>query len=377
MAIYHLHIESVSRGEGRCATAASAYRAAERIHDLETDEVFDYPRKRGVEHTEIIVSRDATRQDINWARNRQDLWNAAEGAEKRKDARIAREYELSLPCEMSAPQRLVLTRAFAQELADRYQCAVDLAIHRPHRHGDKRNHHAHLLTTTRQIAGSGLGSKTEVEWSNADRRKHGLQSASAEMKEIRARWEVLANEHLHSLGIDAHIDHRSLKDQGIEREPTVHQGPAVHAMEQRGIETEVGFRLQDQARERLERAQELGRLEREAQQLTHSVLVLDQDIQAALAAREGLALERSSGLDLVGTAPSGLVLEHDPEALRQAARARWLAYHRQHGSSQKGPEPTHDLATGSEPDDLEARHQKKKPTHRLEGPDNDLSLQGP
>src|SRR5258708_4934146 len=367
-------MESVSRGEGRCATAASAYRAAEHIHNLETDEVFDYTRKRGVEHTEIILSRGATTQDINWAHNRQDLWNAAERAEKRKDARIGREYELSLACEMTAHQRLALTRAFAQELADRHQCAVDVAIHRPHWHGDKRNHHAHLLTTTRQIVASGLGAKTAVEWSNTDRRKHGLQSASEEMKESRGGWGEVGNEHLESVGIDAHIDHRSLKDQGIEREPTVHQGPAVHAMEQRGIETEVGFRLQDQARERLERAQELGRLEREAQQLTQSVLVLDQDIQAALAARDGPAVERSGGLDPYGTAPSGLVLEHDPEALRQAARARWLAYRRQAEIAQKGPEPTHDLATGSEPDDLEASHPKKKPTHRLEGPDNDLSL---
>src|SRR5258706_1739645 len=362
MAIYHLHIESVSRGEGRCATAASAYRAAERIHDLETDEVFDYTRKRGVEHTEIVLSRQPSRQDINWARNRQDLWNAAERAEKRKDARIAREYELSLPCEMAGPQRLALTRAFAQELADRYQCAVDVAIHRPHWRGDKRNHHAHLLTTTRQIGASGLGAKTTVEWSNTDRRKHGLQSASAEMKEIRARWEVLANEHLHSLGIDARIDHRSLKDQGIEREPTVHQGPAVHAMEQRGIETEVGFRLQDQAREPLERAQELCRLERETLQLTQSVLVLDQDIQGALAARDWLTMRQSSALESIGTVPSALVPEHDPEALRRAARERWLAYHRQHGSSQKSPEPTHDLATGPEPDELATPNPKKKPT---------------
>src|SRR5712672_502846 len=374
MAIYHLHIQSVSRGEGRCATAASAYRAAERIHDLETDEVFDYTRKRGVEHTEIILSREATRQDINWARNRQDLWNAAERAEKRKDARIAREYELSLPCEMSGPQRLALTRAFAQELADRYQCAVDVAIHRPHWHGDKRNHHAHLLTTTRQIAANGLGPKTEVEWSNTDRRKHGLQSASAEMKEIRARWGELANEHLQSLGIDAHIDHRSLKDQGIERAPTVHQGPAVHAMEQRGIETEIGIRVQEQARERLERAQELGRLEREAQQLTQSVLVLDQDIEAALAVRDWPAMRQSRALESIGTVPSALVLEDNPEAVRREARARWLAYHRQYGSRQKGLEPTHDLATEVERVDLEAPEPKKKRIHRLEGPDNDLSL---
>jgi hypothetical protein len=145
-------------------------------------------------------------------------------------------------------------------------------------------------------------------------------------------------------------------------------------MEQRGIETEVGFRLQDQARERLERAQELGRLEREAQHLTQSVLVLDQDIQAALAARDGLAAKQSGGLDPIGAAPSVLVLEHDPEALRQAARQRWLAYHRQRAIGQKGLEPAHDLVSGPEPVGVEESHPKKKPTHRLEGPENDLAL---
>ena len=76
MAIYHLSVKSVSRSEGRSATAASAYRAAEKVHDLETGQVFDYTRKRGVEHAEIVLSSEAAKQDINWARNRQDLWNA-------------------------------------------------------------------------------------------------------------------------------------------------------------------------------------------------------------------------------------------------------------------------------------------------------------
>jgi hypothetical protein len=95
-----------------------------------------------------VLSKEAVKQDIQWARDRHQLWNAAEA---RKDARVAREYELALPHELTQEQRVGLARAFAQELADRLQCAVDVAIHKPHRHGDQRNHHAHLYATTRQF----------------------------------------------------------------------------------------------------------------------------------------------------------------------------------------------------------------------------------
>ncbi|MGO6841541.1 MobA/MobL family protein, partial [Rhizobium ruizarguesonis] len=88
---------------------------------------------------------------------RSTLWNAAERAEKRSDARIAREFEIALPHELTPDQRLVLTRAFAEDLANRYGAAVDLAIHRPGEGSDIRNSHAHLMMTTREVRETGLG----------------------------------------------------------------------------------------------------------------------------------------------------------------------------------------------------------------------------
>ena len=375
MAIYHLSVKSVSRGEGRSGTAAAAYRAADLVHDDVTDQVFDYTRKRGVEHSEIILSSRAAQQDINWPRNRQDLWNAAEQAEKRKDARIAREYELALPAEMTAKQRLALTRELAQHIADRYLCAVDLAIHRPHWRGDERNHHAHLLATTREITPTGLGAKTAVEWSNTDRRKHGLQSASLEMTEIRARWAGLVNEHLQQLGIDAAIDHRSLKAQGIEREPTVHLGPAVHGMQQRGLETEVGFRIAEQARERLERAYELGLLERQSRELSNSMLVLDQDIRGALKAREAVLAHGMKGAGQSGHQGSGLVTEFSLETVQRQARERWHELRTEMLAAEgKELKPRHELEHGQEIDSVKTTAPKREQRLEHGGLEDDFSI---
>src|SRR5512137_929475 len=125
VAIYHLSVKLVTRGAGRSSTAAAAYRAATRVHDERTGLVFDYSRKRGVEHTEIVLP--SAQRDAGWAHDRERLWNAAERAEKRKDARVAREYEVALPHELNAAQRRDLVRAFAQDLADRHRGAIDVA----------------------------------------------------------------------------------------------------------------------------------------------------------------------------------------------------------------------------------------------------------
>ena len=93
--------EADQPGAGRSATAAAAYRSAELVHDVSSDEVFDYTRKRGVEHTEIVLPATAAKLDINWARDRQALWNAAEVAENRSNSRVAREYEIALPHELN------------------------------------------------------------------------------------------------------------------------------------------------------------------------------------------------------------------------------------------------------------------------------------
>lgn len=289
MAIYHLSTKPVARGVGRSATAAAAYRSAEIVEDHSTGEVFDYTRKRGVEHSEIVLPSECAKADINWARDRTQLWNAAEKAEKRIDARVAREYELALPHELSKGQRVALVRAFAEEIANKYGVAVDFAIHKAHREGDERNSHAHVLTTTRSITATGLGAKTDIELGDRDRAKKGLGRASEEIKSIRGRWAELTNEHLKEAQLDVRVDHRSLRDQGIDREPTVHVGPAVSGMERRGIQTEVGDRIREEQRveiqRRLEAAAELGKLQREQQEISQSILVLDRDLAAAKAAR--------------------------------------------------------------------------------------------
>jgi hypothetical protein len=91
MAIYHLSVKPVSRSSGRSATAA-----AERIEDQRTGETHDYARNGGVESADIILPDHAP----TWASDRAALWNAAELAEKRKDACVAREYEVALPSEL-------------------------------------------------------------------------------------------------------------------------------------------------------------------------------------------------------------------------------------------------------------------------------------
>ena len=290
MAIYHLSVKPISRAGGRSATAASAYRAAELVHDHTSGETFDYSRKRGVEHAEIVLPTAAARQDINWARDREQLWNAAERCENRSNSRVAREYEIALPHELTKPQRLALVRGFAAEIANRHGVAVDFAIHAPHRKGDERNWHAHLMATTRVIEAGGLGEKATIEWSDTNRRQAELEPARKEIEAIRGRWAELTNEKLLEHGHEIRIDHRSYRDQGLELAPGTHWGPAVSGMERRGIETEVGKRIelqrQAEMQQRLERAAELGRVEREQQHVRQSMLDLSADLHQALAERE-------------------------------------------------------------------------------------------
>ena len=297
MALYHLSTKPVSRSAGRSAPASAAYRSGEKVLEHGTGETWDYTRKQGVEHTEIVLPTAAAKQDIQWARDREQLWNAAEAAEHRKDSRVAREWEVALPHELNKTQRVELAREFAGEIANRYGCAVDVALHQPHRTGNNKNFHAHLLTTTRTIEPDGLGRKTDIELGDRDRAKKGLESGGDEIVLVRERWKTLMNERLQELGHPARVDHRSLKAQGIDRQPTVHLGPSVTAMERRGISTEVGNRVREEQRAeqqlRLEKAKELGALERESAVVEKSILDLSGDLKAALTQRD-----QRQGIDL-------------------------------------------------------------------------------
>lgn len=270
MAIYHLSVKAISRSAGRSATAAAAYRAGVEITDARTGEVHDYTRKRGIVSADLVLPVRAP----EWAADRSALWNAAEHAERRKDACVAREYEVALPAELPADARRQLALDFAQEMADREGCAVDVAIHEPSKGGDNRNHHAHIMRTTRKVEAEGLGAKLDTEKAGRNR--------TADLEAVRARWAELTNERLRQHGIEATVDHRSLKTQGIDREPTQHLGPTATAIERRtGHASRKRLDFDQDVAERLTQAKKAGELERLGQVLERSILDLSGDIEAA------------------------------------------------------------------------------------------------
>jgi len=206
MAIFHLTTKPISRTKGRSAVAASAYRSGEEVVDLRTGQAHDYTKRSGVEHVKLLFPGGG---EVS----RSELWNMAEGAEKRKDSRTAREIEFSLPAELSPNQRAELAEGFGFSLVQKYGIAADLAIHSPGKRGDARNFHCHLLLTTRQFADGHLGAKSELEWEDKALRAQGKPSGREQVEEIRVQWENQCNLALARSGLEGRIDRRSLKAQ--------------------------------------------------------------------------------------------------------------------------------------------------------------------
>ena len=221
MASYHLCCKIISRGQGRSSPAAAAYRAAERIYDRRTGLEHDYERKRGVVRSEVLLPRDAP----GLYRDRGELWNAVEAAERRRDSQLAREYELALPRELDHDEQWELARGWAErELVSRGMCA-DVCMH----DRDDGNPHAFVMCTTRECGPDGFGLKNR-EW-----------SCKALLLDLRKTWERDQNKALEKVyeqegtpeNERSYVDCRSYAARGIDREPTMHEGPAVRAMESR------------------------------------------------------------------------------------------------------------------------------------------------
>ena len=234
MAIYHLNTHTIGRKAGHSAVAAAAYRSASSLVDERTGEVFDFTRKGGVLSSEIVTPAGVPVPE------RAALWNAAEAAERRKDARVAREWRAALPHELNEADRKELATRMGQAIADRYGVAVDVCIHAPDKEGDDRNFHVHMLATTRTIGADGtLGAKAVIELANKDRQKAGIPGTSqGDIIEIRQQWAELTNEALERAGISARVDHRSYADQGVELTPTRHISSDAVAMARRGLEAD-------------------------------------------------------------------------------------------------------------------------------------------
>lgn len=223
MAIYHLSVKAVSRSKGQSAVASAAYRSGDALIDEREGKAHDYTKRRGVEASFIVAP-----EGCNWAHDRTNLWNAAEASETRRNSTVAREYELALPAELDAAEREMLARQFAESVVERFGVAADVAIHSPGREGDQRNHHAHILTTTRTIGPQGFGEKTRV----LDAAKTG----SAEIESLRELWAMQCNEALERAGQSARVDHRSYERQGVELAPGVHLGPHSTAVERKAAQ---------------------------------------------------------------------------------------------------------------------------------------------
>jgi ATP-dependent exoDNAse (exonuclease V) alpha subunit len=281
-------------------------------------------RRRDVLHAEIFLPGQFDAGSPAWARNRERLWNTAEHAEKRHNARVAREFQVTLPSELSADQRVALARTFSREIAERYKVAVDLAVHEPRPEGDARNFHAHLLTTTREVTPAGLGAKAGLDLSGRERRRRELPDHRQEYVNVRERWAALTNDALREANVAARIDHRSLAAQGVDREP----GPSIPLMhlkmEQRGVSSEVAERLRTEYRERVQR-----RLQRTAER---------SESEAA-----GKATTERAQPSATPTAQT-----NDLEEVRRQAREAWLRLRPK--EAERAPEPRRDNAQGREDD---------------------------
>lgn len=230
MALFSMRIQQIKRSAGRSAVAAAAYRAGERLHDVRQDMVHDYSRRSGVERSEIMLPADAPA----WVQgiSREDLWNAVEAGEKRKDAQTARELRIMIPRELSPEARISVVRDYVARAFVARGMIADIAWHNKVASDGLDQPHAHVMLTMRSLTDSGWGKKSRHDWvpdpqgrTQPDGRPVMVESNAdswnsiAYYEQCRADWENIANDALARAGSDQRIDRRSLLERGLARMP--------------------------------------------------------------------------------------------------------------------------------------------------------------
>ncbi len=241
----------VSRNKGQSAVEHAAYRSGEKLYLDREGETFDYTRKKGVLYSEVMLADHAPAE---W-KDRQTLWNAVEDFEKKNDAQLARSIEFSLPFELSLEEDIALCKEVAEVYRKKGMC-VDFCIHAPDK-GNK-NIHCHMMLTMRpiNIDGTFVKHKCHREYvldkngqkiplkNGKDYKTKKVNVVDWDDKENMEKWRAayaeLMEKYLKNHGLDVKVEHRSFEKQGIHRIPTIHMGPAVAAMEKKGIRTRVG-----------------------------------------------------------------------------------------------------------------------------------------
>ena len=214
MAIYHLHAKIIGRSGGKSSVAAAAYRCAERMRDERTGVLHDYTRKSGVDEVMVLAPANAPA----FVYDPSQLWNSVEQVETRKDAQLARDFDIALPRELSPEQRKALAVGWVKsQLVDAGMVAM-IAWHDV----DSDNPHVHVMASTREIGPDGWGKKNRT-WNDKQL-----------LEQWRQQWAEQANQVMQQHGLDQRIDHRTLAEQGIVREATRHMGPTACAMQKAG-----------------------------------------------------------------------------------------------------------------------------------------------
>ena len=248
IAIYHCNIGIVSRGKGKSAVAAAAYRSGEKITNEWDGMTHDYTRKRGVVHTEILLPPHAPPSFSD----RATLWNNVELYEKAGNAQLAREIDAALPIELSREEQIRLVREYcSSQFVSRGMC-VDFAIHDT----DSGNPHCHIMLTMRPLDERGAWAAKSKKEYDLDENGERIRLPSGRYKTHkvdltgwndkgnallwRKAWADISNAYLERAGSPERIDHRSNAERGIDELPTVHMGVAACQMEKKGIATEKG-----------------------------------------------------------------------------------------------------------------------------------------
>jgi len=229
MALYHFSAKVLSRS-GRNTVRAIAYRAGCKLYDEKTGETFNYGHKP-VEHVELLLPKDVP----EWAIDIQKLMvmdrqkgvqafvDKVEGAEKRVDAQVWREFEFALHRELTHEQNIALAREFVQDQICSRGMAAQLNFHFDvYKETGEEKPHCHVTATLRYLTEEGLSAKKERDWNKREL-----------ICNLRVKWEEYSNSYLKLHGHDVQIDHRSNKERGIEMEPQPKMGRGVLEQENR------------------------------------------------------------------------------------------------------------------------------------------------
>lgn len=233
VAIYHFSVKTISRSAGRSAVACAAYRSGEKLIDERYGKEQDYTRKSGVDFKNIYAPI-YTKRSLT---NRQTLWNEVEKAERRKDANLAREFEIAFPHELNQRQREKLLDELCCKIVERHGVVVDAVIHAPHTTSgsDERNYHAHIMFTSRHI------DQETGSFSTKKNRDFNKEQSSETVKQWRSDFADLCNKYLEQANSLERVDHRSYQAQGLDLEPTQHEGSKVTQLRRQGIDTEISL----------------------------------------------------------------------------------------------------------------------------------------